>query len=47
MSYVLIGGQGGGRGGGSSSDVTTWVQEHGTAVESVSTDGMTLYKVSV
>ena len=45
LSYVLIGSQGGAP-GGSSSDVTTWVQEHGTAVESVSTDGMTLYRVS-
>ena len=44
LSYVLIGG-GGGRGGGSS-DVTAWVQAHGTAVTSVSTDGMTLYKVA-
>ena len=43
LSYVLVGGQG--RGG--SSDVTAWVQAHGTAVKSVSTDGMTLYKVSV
>jgi len=41
LSYVLVGGQG--RGG--SSDVTGWVQAHGTAVKSVSTDGMTLYKV--
>ena len=45
LSYVLIGSQGGAP-GGSSSDVTTWVQEHGTAVESVSTDGMTLYRVT-
>jgi hypothetical protein len=43
LSYVLIGG---GRGGDSSSDVSAWVQAHGTAVESVSTDGMTLYKVA-
>ena len=43
LSYVLVGGQG--RGG--SSDVTAWVQAHGTAVKSVSSDGMTLYKVSV
>ena len=43
LSYVLIGSQG----GGSSSDVTAWVQAHGTAVDSVSTDGMTLYRVSV
>ena len=46
LSYVLVGSQGGGPGGGSS-DVTAWVQAHGTAVKSVSTDGMTLYKVSV
>jgi hypothetical protein len=43
LSYVLIGG---GRGGDSSSDVSAWVQAHGTALESVSTDGMTLYKVA-
>jgi 4-amino-4-deoxy-L-arabinose transferase-like glycosyltransferase len=46
LSYVLIGSQRGAP-GGSSSDVTAWVQAHGTAVKSVSTDGMTLYKVSV
>ena len=40
---MLIGSQG----GGSSSEVTEWVQAHGTAVESVSTDGMTLYSVAV
>jgi hypothetical protein len=39
LSYVLIGGD-------SSSDVSAWVQAHGTALESVSTDGMTLYKVA-
>ena len=48
LSYVLMGSQGGAPGGSSSSsEVTEWVQAHGTAVESVSTDGMTLYKVSV
>ncbi len=46
LSYVLIGGQGGGPGGSSSSDVTVWVKAHGTAVKSVSTSGMTLYRVS-
>jgi 4-amino-4-deoxy-L-arabinose transferase-like glycosyltransferase len=45
LSYVLIGSQGG-RPGGSSSDVTAWVEAHGTAVKSVSADGMTLYRVS-
>jgi 4-amino-4-deoxy-L-arabinose transferase-like glycosyltransferase len=48
LSYVLVGSQGGGPGGGSSSsDVSTWVKAHGTAVKSVSTSGMALYKVSV
>jgi 4-amino-4-deoxy-L-arabinose transferase-like glycosyltransferase len=45
LSYVLIGGQGGGP-GGSSSDVSAWVKAHGTAVKSVSTSGMTLYRVT-
>jgi 4-amino-4-deoxy-L-arabinose transferase-like glycosyltransferase len=47
LSYVLIGSQGGGPGGGSSSsDVSAWVKAHGTAVKSVSTSGMTLYRVA-
>jgi 4-amino-4-deoxy-L-arabinose transferase-like glycosyltransferase len=45
LSYVLIGGRGGAP-GGSSSEVTTWVQAHGTPVKSVSTGGMTLYRVT-
>ena len=44
LKYVLVGGQGGGRGG--SSDIATWVQEHGTAVTSVTVSSGTLYKVS-
>jgi 4-amino-4-deoxy-L-arabinose transferase-like glycosyltransferase len=41
LKYVLIGG--GGRGG--SEQIATWVQQHGTAVTGVSTDGATLYEV--
>ncbi len=44
LRYVLIGGQGGGRGG--SSEITTWVQEHGTAVTDVTASSGTLYAVS-
>ncbi len=44
LKYVLIGGQGGGRGG--SSEITTWVQEHGTTVTDVTTTSGTLYEVS-
>jgi 4-amino-4-deoxy-L-arabinose transferase-like glycosyltransferase len=43
LKYVLVGG--GGPGGGSSA-VTTWVQQHGTAVTSLGTTGGTLYAVS-
>jgi 4-amino-4-deoxy-L-arabinose transferase-like glycosyltransferase len=46
LSYVLVGGQGGAP-GGSSTEVTAWVKQHGTVVKSVSTTGMTLYRVSV
>jgi 4-amino-4-deoxy-L-arabinose transferase-like glycosyltransferase len=45
LSYVLVGGQGGAP-GGSSTEVTAWVKQHGTVVKSVSTTGMTLYRVS-
>ena len=43
LRYVLLGG--GGPGGGDS-DVTAWVQAHGTAVDGVGTGGATLYAVS-
>ena len=39
------GGGGGGPGGGNS-DITSWVQEHGTAVTDAGTTGGTLYRVS-
>jgi 4-amino-4-deoxy-L-arabinose transferase-like glycosyltransferase len=44
LRYVLIGG-GGGMGRGGSSELSAWVQAHGTAVEGVTTSG-TLYAVS-
>jgi 4-amino-4-deoxy-L-arabinose transferase-like glycosyltransferase len=43
LRYVLIGGPGG-RGG--SDAIATWVQQHGTAVKGVSTNGGTLYRVT-
>ena len=44
LKYVLLGG---GRGpGGGDSDVSAWVQEHGTAVTGVETGGATLYEVA-
>jgi 4-amino-4-deoxy-L-arabinose transferase-like glycosyltransferase len=46
LCYVLIGGDRGGPGGGGSSELTAWVQEHGEAVEGLSTQGGTLYRVS-
>jgi 4-amino-4-deoxy-L-arabinose transferase-like glycosyltransferase len=49
LKYVLLSASGGagGPGGGGSSDITTWVQEHGTAVDGVSVGSGTLYAVSV
>jgi len=52
LQYVLINdGNGGGRGGpggGGSSEVTEWVQQHGTAVTDVDTGNSgTLYKVTI
>ena len=45
--YVLISDSSGGRpGGGGSSDITTWVKAHGTAVDGVSVGSGTLYAVS-
>jgi 4-amino-4-deoxy-L-arabinose transferase-like glycosyltransferase len=55
LRYVLVsgGGAGGGAGGGrfagrggTSQALTTWVQQHGTAVKGVTTNGATLYRVS-
>ena len=48
LRYVLLsaGGQGRGGPGGTSSELTAWVQEHGTAVEGVETGGQTLYEVA-
>jgi hypothetical protein len=44
LTYVLLSdGDGGGRGG--SSDITAWVQEHGTAVDGVDAGNGTLYLV--
>jgi len=44
LKYVLLGGQGGGPGGGAS-EISAWVQEHGTAVEDAGTTAGTLYRV--
>jgi 4-amino-4-deoxy-L-arabinose transferase-like glycosyltransferase len=52
LKYVLLSGDGGGFGGpgggrgATSQALTTWVQQHGTAVTGVSTNGATLYRVS-
>ncbi len=52
LQYVLIGGAGGFGGGGgpgggaSQSQISQWVQEHGTAVSGVSTSSGTLYRVT-
>jgi 4-amino-4-deoxy-L-arabinose transferase-like glycosyltransferase len=43
LKYVLLSGSG----AGGSSDITTWVQEHGTAVDDVSVGSGTLYEVSL
>lgn len=47
LKYVLVssGGGRGGPGGGGSSALSTWVQQHGTAVTDVTVDGGTLYLV--
>ena len=47
LEYVLIndGGMGGGPGGGQS-EITEWVQEHGTAVSGIDSTNGTLYEVS-
>jgi 4-amino-4-deoxy-L-arabinose transferase-like glycosyltransferase len=44
LKYVLLGGDRGP--GGGSSELSSWVQEHGTAVDDVDTGGMTLYRVA-
>jgi 4-amino-4-deoxy-L-arabinose transferase-like glycosyltransferase len=44
LKYVLLGGDRGP--GGGSSELSTWVQEHGTLVDDVDTSGGTLYRVS-
>ena len=47
LRYVLLGGGGGGPGGqGSAQAITAWVQQHGTAVTGVTTNGGTLYRVT-
>ena len=48
LRYVLLSADGQGRGGpgGTSSDITAWVQEHGTVVDGVETGGQTLYEVA-
>ena len=43
LKYVLLGSGGGGRGG--NSEITAWVQAHGTKVSGVSTSGGTLTSV--
>jgi hypothetical protein len=42
LKYVLLSGSG----GGGSSDLATWVQAHGTAVDGVSVGSGTLYEVA-
>jgi 4-amino-4-deoxy-L-arabinose transferase-like glycosyltransferase len=44
LKYVLLGGDRGP--GGGSSELSSWVQEHGTAVDDVDTGGMTLHRVA-
>jgi 4-amino-4-deoxy-L-arabinose transferase-like glycosyltransferase len=44
LRYVLVSQDGGGPGAGTQS-LTSWVKQHGTAVKSVSSTGMTLYRV--
>jgi 4-amino-4-deoxy-L-arabinose transferase-like glycosyltransferase len=51
LKYVLLSGDGdgggfGGPGGGTSSVLSTWVKQHGTAVTGVTSGSGTLYKVS-
>jgi hypothetical protein len=47
LRYVLLPGTGGGGPGGRASQaLQTWVQQHGTAVKGVSTNGGTLYRVA-
>ena len=50
LKYVLLSGDGGGFGGpggsGTSSALSTWVKQHGTAVTGVTSGSGTLYKVS-
>jgi hypothetical protein len=46
LKYVLVSGSGGGGpSGGGSSDIATWVQQHGTAVDGVDVGSGTLYEV--
>ena len=49
LKYVLVGGggMGGGPGGrGASSELTAWIEEHGTAVEGVGSGNGTLYELA-
>ena len=53
LRYVLLsdgtaGGPGGGGpgGGGASQALAAWVKQHGTVVDDVTANGMTLYRVS-
>ena len=48
LKYVVISADGAGaRGpGGTSTELSTWVQEHGTAVDDIDAGGMTLYRVT-
>jgi 4-amino-4-deoxy-L-arabinose transferase-like glycosyltransferase len=45
LRYVLLGGQGGFGPGGGSSELTAWVHQHGTLVDSSQTGGATLYEI--
>ena len=45
LKYVIVGSGGGGPGGGGSSELSAWVQAHGTAVDGVSAGNGTLYRV--
>jgi hypothetical protein len=48
LKYILVSssGDGGGMGGSSSTDLTTWVKAHGTAVTDATVSNGTLYLLS-
>ena len=46
LRYVLVGGFGGPGGGSSSSELQTWIEQHGPVVDGVDAGGATLYSLS-